>query len=103
MHANKKQQHHSFCCLKNMLDFNTAKFDLSLIAFKGTVTCFVCKATLQLPCSQRMRTRIKQQIKNHYTIERKRNTPFSFLKLNLLDGRFKNTSRSAEEERQTRI
>lgn len=73
-----------------MLDFNTAEFDLSLIAFKGTVTCFVCKPTPQLPGSQRMRTRTKQQIKKHYMIERKRNTPFSLSKPNLLDGRFKN-------------
>ena len=35
--------------------------------------------------------------------ERKGNIPFSFLKLNLLDERFKTTRRGAEEETQTTI
>lgn len=55
----------------NRLYFSTTSFEISLEVFKGAVTCLVCNPIQQLPRSQRTRTMIKQQIKDHYTKERK--------------------------------
>lgn len=56
---------------ENRLYFNATSLEISLEVFKGAVTCFVCNPIQQLPRSQRTRTMIKQQIKDHYMKERK--------------------------------